>query len=188
MSVRRLLIALPVLVALAGCESSPSQPRIAAAPPRPAPPPNPLTLQAMADAHVKFGAKTYKPGGFDLVEPAATPKEGATRVVVSLSKQLAFIYRGPSLVGVTTISAGVPDHPTDPGHFTVLNKAVKHRSNKYSNAPMPYMQRLDHWGRAIHAGVVPGYPASHGCIRMPLAVAKRLYGLTKVGDSVDIEA
>lgn len=185
---RILILAAPMLMAVGGCGGEIAAPTVAARPAPPKPPSNPLTLRALADAHAVFGAKTYKPGGFDLIAPAATPKDGTARVVVSLSRQLAFIYRGERLVGVTTISAGVPKHPTDPGHFTVLKKAVKHRSNKYANAPMPYMQRLDHWGRAIHAGVVPGYPASHGCIRVPLPVAKRLYGLTKLGDSVFIEA
>ena len=149
---------------------------------------NPLTLAAERQAQATFGGSALKPGDYAWVAAAAMPKAGATSVLISMRNQRGYVYRAGQLVGITTVSTGVPEHPTDPGRWTILNKKKFHRSNKYSNAPMPHMQRLDHYGRALHGGVVPGYPASHGCIRLPPAMAKRLFDMTKVGDVVNIEA
>ena len=182
------IVALGLALALAGCSTGPE---VAEGPPPPPPPmaaPTPLTDAALAEAAAAFGPQQPRPGGYNWVAPAQRPKGGAVRMVISLGRQMGWIYRGDTLVAATTVSTGVPEHPTDPGHWTILDKQRFHRSNKYSNAPMPFMQRLDHWGHALHAGVVPGYPASHGCIRLPAAVAQRLFGLTKLGESVDIEA
>ena len=148
---------------------------------------NPLTVAAQRQAFATFGAKTLKPGEFAWVPAAAMPKSGAMLVLISMRQQMGYVYRGGQLVAITTTSTGTPDHPTDPGRWTILSKKLFHRSNKYSNAPMPHMQVLDKYGRALHGGVVPGYPASHGCIRLPPLLAKKLFGLTKVGDVVDIE-
>lgn len=177
------------LLLLAGCST--------VAPPPPPPPlaevkpmavDNPLTLAAQSEAYATFGAKQLKPGEFAWVPAAAMPKSGAMSVLISMREQKGYIFKGGKLVAITTTSTGVPEHPTDPGHWTILRKEIFHRSNKYSNAPMPHMQVLDKYGRALHGGVVPGHPASHGCIRLPPVLAKKLYGLTKVGDTVDIEA
>lgn len=115
--------------------------------------------------------------------------EGATgqiRIVIDRAQQRAFVYRGELLVGVSTISTGKKGHTTPLGTFTILQKAARHRSNKYSNAPMPFMQRLTWDGIALHAGPLPGYPASHGCIRLPWAFAQKLFALTSLGATVEI--
>ena len=78
----------------------------------------------------------------------------------------------------------MPGHATKPGVFSILEKQRYHHSNIYSGAPMPWMNRLTRSGTALHAGIVPGYPASHGCIRLPLAFAPKLYSITRVGDNV----
>lgn len=113
---------------------------------------------------------------------------GEPRVVVSLSDQLAFLYRGDDLVAVSTVSTGTDKHPTPTGIFEVLAKKTMHRSIKYDNAPMPFMQRIDKYGVALHAGHLPGYRASHGCIRLPAEFAKKLYSVTDLGSTVVIGA
>ena len=125
-----------------------------------------------------------KPGGF-LWAPEIAP-QGPVTVIISLATQRAYAYRNGAPIGVSTVSTGAPGHETPTGIFVILQKAVKHKSNKYSNAPMPFMQRLTWDGIAMHAGKLPGYPASHGCIRLPLAFAKLLFGITKLGLTVVI--
>jgi hypothetical protein len=83
-----------------------------------------------------------------------------------------------------TCAGGMPGHDTKTGIFSILEKQRFHRSNIYSGAPMPWMQRLTRSGTALHAGVVPGYPASHGCIRLPFSVAPKLFQTTTVGQTV----
>jgi hypothetical protein len=133
-----------------------------------------------------FGKDNLKPGKYlwrDVPETA-----GEERVVISLDNQLAYLYRGNSMVGVASISTGREGHPTPPGIFNVLEKKTMHRSRKYDNAPMPFMQRIDRFGIALHAGHNPGHPASHGCIRLPAEFAKKLFAATKVGTPVMIGA
>ena len=125
-----------------------------------------------------------KPGGY-LWAPKIAP-QGPVTVIVSLATQRAYAYRNGVPIGVSTVSTGAPGHETPTGVFVILEKAVKHKSNKYSNAPMPFMQRLTWSGIAMHAGKLPGYPASHGCIRLPLGFAKSLFGITKLGLTVVI--
>lgn len=125
-----------------------------------------------------------EPGGF-LWVPAIAP-QGPVTVIVSLATQRAYAYRNGVPIGVSTVSTGAPGHETPTGVFVILQKAVTHRSNKYSNAAMPYMQRLTWSGIAMHAGKLPGYPASHGCIRLPAAFAKLLFGITRLGLTVVI--
>ena len=185
---KRLLIACAALAVLSGCETSPGPYRQVAAPP-PAPViDNPLTHAAEREAIAKFGGTGLKAGDFRILPAAAIPAKGEVKILVSLRNQKTYVYKAGQLIAFSTSSHGTADHPTDPGQFKILQKKAFHRSNKYSNAPMPHMQRLDKWGRAFHGGVVPGYPASHGCIRLPPKMAKALYGLTKVGDVVEIEA
>ncbi len=141
---------------------------------------------AMGDMYEAFGQTTLKNGQYlwrDVPESA-----GPERVVVSLSDQLAFLYRGDTLVAVTTISSGTGKNPTPTGIFNVLEKKPMHRSRKYDNAPMPFMQRIDRFGIALHAGHNPGHPASHGCIRLPAKFAAKLYTVTGVGTPVLIGA
>jgi lipoprotein-anchoring transpeptidase ErfK/SrfK len=142
--------------------------------------------QARVDMLEAFGPKRLKPGQYlwrDVPEGA-----GAERVVVSLSDQLAYLYRGNTLMAVATISSGKDAKPTPTGIFSILDKKPMHRSRKYDNAPMPWMQRIDQYGVALHAGHNPGAPASHGCVRLPSAFAKKLYSVTTIGTPVYIGA
>ncbi|MFL6734372.1 MAG: L,D-transpeptidase family protein, partial [Sphingomicrobium sp.] len=110
------------------------------------------------------------------------------RVVISLSDQLAYLYRGNELMAVATVSSGEPGRDTPTGIFAVRGKKTMHRSKKYDNAPMPFAQFIDQYGIAMHAGHNPGVPASHGCVRLPSAFAKKLYSVTDVGTPVFIGA
>jgi len=109
---------------------------------------------------------------------------GPLLVVVSLSRQQLLLYGSTGLVVESRVSTGMAGHRTPPGVFSILQRSRHHRSNIYSNAPMPYMQRLTWSGVALHGGVVPGYPASHGCIRLPHHFASELWGMTKLGTRV----
>lgn len=109
---------------------------------------------------------------------ADIPAEGPTVIVVSLPEQRLHVYRSGQRVGVSTVSSGKPGKETPTGVFPILQKKRMHRSNLYNDAPMPYMQRLTWDGVALHAGRIPGYPASHGCIRLPKAFAEQLFELT----------
>ena len=129
---------------------------------------------------------TLRPGEFVWQPERAT--QGAVEVVVSIPQQRAYVYRGETLIGVTTVSTGRPGHSTPTGTFNILEKRREHYSNLYNNAPMPFMQRLTWGGVALHAGQIPGHPASHGCVRLPLAFARHLYGVTSVGAAVHIVA
>ena len=108
------------------------------------------------------------------------------RILVSIPQQKAWVFDGAALLATAPVSTGKRGHETPAGRFHILQKAVHHRSNRYSNAPMPFMQRLTETGIALHAGHLPGYPASHGCIRLPWGFAKRLYGLTGGGTRVTV--
>ena len=108
------------------------------------------------------------------------------RVLVSIPQQKLWVFRDGVLVATSPVSTGKRGHETPSGRFTITQKKVHHRSNRYANAPMPYMQRLTDYGIAIHAGALPGYPASHGCIRLPRSFAKKLYGMTRHGTRVTI--
>jgi hypothetical protein len=105
-------------------------------------------------------------------------------IVVSLREQQLHLYQGTSLVTTSKVSSGKQGHETPAGVFSILQKRKMHRSNLYSSAPMPFMQRLTRSGIALHAGVVPGYPASHGCVRLPPAFASKLFGMTEIGANV----
>jgi lipoprotein-anchoring transpeptidase ErfK/SrfK len=141
--------------------------------------------QARIDMLEAFGPKNLKPGQYLWRD---VPGNGAERVVVSLSDQMAYLYRGSTLVAASTISSGKDDKPTPVGIFSVFSKTPMHRSRKYDNAPMPYAQFFDPAGIALHAGHVVGRPASHGCVRLPAAFAKKLYSVTDVGTPVYIGA
>lgn len=123
-----------------------------------------------------------KPGQW--IWDASIAPEGPIMVVINLKTQLAFVYRNGVRIGVTTVSSGKPGKKTPTGIFTILQKNKDHKSNLYNSAPMPYMQRLTWDGIALHAGNLPGYPASHGCIRMPLEFSKLLFDVSKMGMTV----
>ena len=118
--------------------------------------------------------------------PAPEPESSGVRVVVSLPLQKAYVFADGQLLATSPVSTGKRGHETPAGTFRILQKKVHHHSSKYDNAPMPYMQRLTNYGIALHAGALPGYPASHGCIRLPRSFAKKLYGLTDHGTKVTI--
>jgi hypothetical protein len=105
---------------------------------------------------------------------------------VTIPEQQVFVYRNGILIGRSTVSTGKPGHGTPTGVFHILEKEVKHFSSKYNNAPMPNMERLTWDGVALHAGNLPGYPASHGCVRLPLEFSKLLYTVTSKGTTVVI--
>jgi lipoprotein-anchoring transpeptidase ErfK/SrfK len=107
-------------------------------------------------------------------------------IVINLSSQRALLYRDGMLVAVSTISTGSEGRETPTGTFTILQKEVVHRSRTYDDAPMPFMQRLTWKGVSMHAGNLPGYPASHGCIRLPARFAKLLFAVTTIGTPVTI--
>jgi hypothetical protein len=118
-------------------------------------------------------------------EPKAD-SAGPVFVVIDLLAQRALLYRNGVVMAASTVSTGREGRETPTGSFTILQKEVVHRSHTYDDAPMPYMQRLTWKGVAMHAGRLPGYPASHGCIRLPSGFAKLLYGVTDLGTSVVI--
>src|SRR4029077_17758228 len=114
-----------------------------------------------------------------------TPK-GPLQIIISIADQQISLYDNGALIARSSVSTGVQGHPTPLGIFSVISKERWHRSNIYSGAPMPYMQRIPWSGIALHAGVLPGRPASHGCIRLTNDFAIRLWHLAKRGTRVII--
>lgn len=142
--------------------------------------------QARIDMDDAFGPKELKPGQYlwrDVPDTA-----GPERVVISLTDQLAYVYRGSTLMAVTTISSGREDKPTPTGIFSIFDKEASYRSKKYDNAAMPFAQFFDPAGIALHAGLVADEPMSHGCVHLPSAFAKKLYSVTPVGTPIYIGA
>jgi len=111
---------------------------------------------------------------------------GPIDIVVSIPLQIAYVFRGGALIGASTVSTGQPGYDTPTGSFKILQKRKDHKSNLYDDAPMPFMQRLTWDGIALHAGAIPGQPASHGCVRLPIRFASALYGITELGANVVI--
>jgi lipoprotein-anchoring transpeptidase ErfK/SrfK len=146
---------------------------------------NGFAPKAQEEAVAQFGALALRPG--DYRWSATVPATGEAKVVIDLIAQRMYVYRADRLVGVSTISSGKKGKETQLGFWSVRTKKVKGYSRKYDNAPMPFMQMYDVKGLAFHAGALPGYPASHGCVRLPLKFAERLYGMTKIGTKVVIE-
>lgn len=141
---------------------------------------------AREDMFEAFGEDSLEPGKYLWRDVPADA--GPERVVIGLSDQLAYLYRGTTLMAVATISSGEPGRDTPTGIFTVLGKTPMHHSKKYDNAPMPFAQFIDTYGIALHAGHNPGHPASHGCVRLPAKFAAKLYKVTELGTPVLIGA
>jgi lipoprotein-anchoring transpeptidase ErfK/SrfK len=141
--------------------------------------------KAHRDMVAEFGRVGLKPGQY--LWASSIPAEGDTRIVVDLLTQMTYVYRGEQLIGASTISSAKRGMVTPYGFWSILEKRPFYRSKKYDNAPMPFMQRIDNYGIAFHGGVNPGYPASHGCMRLPMKFAEKLYGVTRVGSKVIIE-
>jgi len=149
---------------------------------------------ALADSVPFWGAKASVPidtpinqlkkGEFLWMGEAVT--EGPVVMVVSITEQRGYVYRNGILIGATTVSTGRPGHLTPTGVFTVLQKQKEHRSTIYDGAPMPYMERLTWGGIALHAGGLPGYPESHGCIHLPSEFAQLLFDISPNGMTVVI--
>lgn len=127
-------------------------------------------------------AESLKPGQW-VWAPEIAPV-GPVLVYVDLSRQLATVYRNGVRIGVSTVSTGKPGHETPTGVFTILQKDANHHSSKYNNAPMLFQERLTWDGVALHAGGLPGYPESHGCIHLPYEFAKALFLITELGGTV----
>jgi hypothetical protein len=123
-----------------------------------------------------------KPG--EWIWDASVAPAGPMLLVVNLTTQRAYAYRNGVRIGASTISSGKPGKKTPTGVFQILQKNKDHKSNLYNSAPMPYMQRLTWDGIALHAGNLPGYPASHGCIRLPYEFARLLFEVTTMGMTI----
>ena len=117
--------------------------------------------------------------------PEVAPS-GPIAVLVSLDEQRAYTYRNGILIGVASVSTGKPGHETPTGVFTTKLKDVNHHSSLYNNAPMPYTERFTNDGVALHAGGVPGYPESHGCVHLPSEYARLLFEVAPLGMTVVI--
>jgi lipoprotein-anchoring transpeptidase ErfK/SrfK len=184
-------MAAAVAAALAGCQTA-TAPKLAAGA-IPAPISNEAPYhwtvgnapQAHKDMVAAFGKMGLKPGEY--VWATSLPATGDPRIVADLLTQMVYLYKGDVLVGASSMSSAKTGHITPFGYWTILEKRPFYRSRKYDNAPMPFMQRIDDYGIAFHGGVNPGYPASHGCMRLPMKFAEKLYGVTKVGTKVVIE-
>jgi lipoprotein-anchoring transpeptidase ErfK/SrfK len=139
--------------------------------------PNRLVVAARGKSPAKAKANT---------DDVAAKAKGLLSVIISLDKQRLTLYSDGQPIAHSHVSTGVPGHPTPTGVFSVIQKDRWHHSNIYSNAPMYFMQRITWSGVAMHEGVVPNHPASHGCIRMPGAFARQMWGITKLGVRVII--
>ena len=147
------------------------------------------TVQAMQQpsSHTK-GTPTGKPTGQLKPgqywwHPELSPS-GPLMVLVSVPEQTMHVYRNGILIGRSSISTGSQGHSTPGGVFSILGKSREYYSKKYNNAPMPNMQRLTDTGICMHSGNLPGYPASHGCIRMPFDFSQLLFSATAQGGTV----
>jgi lipoprotein-anchoring transpeptidase ErfK/SrfK len=159
--------------------------------PAPVATPTPVTPPAAvtppADPPKKKGpVDSLKPGQF--VWEKRESYNNPLRLVAVLDIQRLYVFDGDDLVGFATISTGKKGKETPTGAYKILQKKVYHESNIYANAPMPFMQRLTWDGIALHAGHNPGYPASHGCIRLPKPFAQALYDATQMDGEVVILA
>src|SRR5213596_1858112 len=127
---------------------------------------------------------TLNPGEY-VWEPERAP-EGPLLIIASITEQVAYVYRNGIRIAQSSVSTGRPGHPTPTGVFTILAKEVHHTSSIYKGGELPYMERVTWGGIALHAGDLPGYPDSHGCVRLPLEFSKLLFGVTMKGATVII--
>jgi lipoprotein-anchoring transpeptidase ErfK/SrfK len=147
---------------------------------RPNPVARPIPTRPAGKSGLKPGAKAnLKPDAAK--DPGSSMPKGPLQIVVSIADQHVTLYSNGLHVAQSPVSTGVPGRPTPTGVFSIIQKDRFHHSNLYSNAPMPFMERITWSGVALHEGPLPGYPASHGCIRMTHEFAARLWGITKLG-------
>lgn len=151
---------------------------------------------AFANAVPFWGSATSMPAGTppesmrpgDWVWQAAAAPAGPIVLIVSLDEQRTYAFRNGVLIGYASSSTGKPGHETPTGVFMTLQKDADHHSKTYNNAPMPYQQRLTWDGVALHAGRLPGYPSSHGCVHLPSGFAKVLFDASPLGMTVVVAA
>jgi lipoprotein-anchoring transpeptidase ErfK/SrfK len=143
-----------------------------------------VVTAALGAAEAATQAKPHQARREQPKKPPAPKPLDMPLIEVSISKQQLTLFEMGQPVANAPVSTGMAGHLTPTGIFAVIGKEIFHRSNIYSGAPMPYMQRITWSGVAMHAGVLPGYPASHGCIRMPHEFAVKLFGLTRMGARV----
>jgi lipoprotein-anchoring transpeptidase ErfK/SrfK len=141
--------------------------------------PAPVTPQRVQQRTRRRSAKQIEAPAKEASKP-----QGPLIIAISINRQNLRVYDANGFYAETPISTGMAGHSTPMGAFSVIQKQKLHHSNIYSGAPMPFMQRITWSGIAMHAGVLPGYPASHGCIRMPMAFAVKMYGWTRMGARV----
>jgi L,D-transpeptidase catalytic domain len=139
----------------------------------------PYPAPRIAPPRARKPIKKRLPANEDVAKDARKP-QGPLIIAISIEKQMLKVYDANGFFAETPISTGMRGHSTPMGVFSVIEKQKYHRSNIYSGAPMPYMQRITWSGVAMHAGVLPGYPASHGCIRMPMNFAMKMWGWTRM--------
>ncbi|MDP1583646.1 MAG: L,D-transpeptidase family protein [Bradyrhizobium sp.] len=164
-----------------------------------------LASPAEASRYYRYYGSDYEPG-YVQSRPAPVPRrpqpvrprqakkvelpkdsvkpQGPLTIAISIERQTLKVYDANGFFAETPVSTGTKGHPTPMGVFSIIQKRKFHRSNIYSGAPMPFMQRITWSGIAMHAGALPGYPASHGCIRMPMAFAARMWNWTRIGARV----
>ena len=142
------------------------------------------TWGATQSSPVGTPPEALKPGEW-IWDGDASPS-GPMAAVVSLTEQRVYVYRNGLPVGISTVSTGKPGHETPTGVFTILQKDKDHHSSIYNAAPMPYQERLTWDGVALHAGGLPGYPESHGCVHLPTEFARVLFDATHMGMTVVI--
>ena len=183
---RRVLAATVAAAALAGLPTSavalPFGQQPQAAPPREAARPAPPAQRFMRPNGSTVAAREKTTANEDLAAKA----KGVHTIIIALDRQMLTLYADGKPVAHSRISTGTADHPTPMGVFSVIQKDRWHRSNIYDSAPMYYMQRITWSGVAMHQGIVPNHPASHGCIRLPEAFARQMWGTTKLGARVII--
>src|SRR6056297_1251576 len=135
-----------------------------------------VLLLSVAQSHAE--ERVNDPTSFTW-NPELSPT-GPVIVTVDLQKQTAAVYRNDVLIGSCIVSTGRPGYETPAGVFHILEKDADHRSSTYNNAAMPYQERLTWGGVALHAGSLPGYPSSHGCIHLPYEFSRMLFGITEM--------
>lgn len=145
-------------------------------------PPVEVVPELDPDAAVLAAADSLEPGDFHWDTNASV--DGPVLLAASIPDQKLYACRGGKLFAVSTVSMGKRGHATPTDVFPILEQRREHYSNLYNNAPIPFMQRLTWGGVALHAGKLPGYPASHGCVRLPKALAERLFAVTFRGGVV----
>src|SRR6187431_166294 len=148
-----------------------------------------LTLSVIAETFTEgkqVPPTTEKLGTGEFVWEPERATAGPVLIVVSKPEQVAYVYRNGIRIARSSVSTGRPGHPTPVGVFDILEKERDHVSTIYKGAEMPWMERLTWNGIAMHAGDLPGYPDSHGCVRLPLEFSKLLFGVTMKGATVII--